>query len=714
MRNLLAIIPALLLIWVQASAAMVADRWGVAGHVQHPGTLIYEVRPEGTLMRFDLSALPARAKVHAARLAFVRSGLYGSGFDIVPAEPDARADAGGLKISGRPLRLLGPHWQRFDATKAVRGWVAAGRRTGRLLIRKGPKFADKATWLEIAYEGRPKSPPRQVTGTSAFYRSGQVFITFREIEQVASGKVEITWGELSRRFSGITTQGPIPRDDKGEIRYRVYAHDKPITPASIGEASLLAEVVPGSGYNTRLVPRGDWIKRRPKALAARLAVEPGKPLPPGVGLYVHTVGRAGQAWYAVLTAVNGATNGTDLSPANVVGPVTQKRSAPEPVLQREKITKLRKGGAYHEKWYSLWAVPPIAPRPLRYDLAVGLCPDSMSRPASLTFTRGHTWGPNPEMPRASARRGVVMSMSSDPPNGFWTGVNDARGTLKGIEQGLWRPFTHDRQEALIGWAQRKWQIDPQRIVGAIGAWGMWEIKRADLYSYIHGWGMPEVTKGFQCINWARGAWGPPEAYKGKPDDANPWVVQDYTSWVLANPGRELPYFQIHTGWGAHFTEMGWPPFPRFIRAMIDTKRAFCMQSAAVSNAIRDGTIVFRRDRSVPAFGNCSLDDNIGEGDLNSGRAFGQVNGYLLWESASTVDEPGLWELTVWLSAGDSRGRGAAPLDRCSVDLTPRRCRRFKAKPGEKFTWTNTTVADGKVVQSGAASADKGGLVTLGR
>ena len=64
---------------------------------------------------------------------------------------------------------------------------------------------------------------------------------------------------------------------------------------------------------------------------------------------------------------------------------------------------------------------------------------------------------------------------------------------------------------------------------------MWEIKRADLYAYIHGWGMPEVTKGFQCWNWARGAWGAPEAYQGKPNDQNPFYLQDYTRWILDNP-----------------------------------------------------------------------------------------------------------------------------------------------------------------------------------
>ena len=82
------------------------------------------------------------------------------------------------------------------------------------------------------------------------------------------------------------------------------------------------------------------------------------------------------------------------------------------------------------------------------------------------------------------------------------------------------------------------------------------------------------------------------------------------------------------------------------------------------------------------------------------------NGYLVWESATIVDEPGLYCVTVQLW-------DTAPLPECTVDLTLRRCRRFKAKPGQKFVWTTTTVSDGRTVQTGGATGDKLGLVTVG-
>ena len=57
---------------------------------------------------------------------------------------------------------------------------------------------------------------------------------------------------------------------------------------------------------------------------------------------------------------------------------------------------------------------------------------------------------------------------------------------------------------------------------------------------------------------------------------------------------------------------------------------------------------------------------------------------------------------------DDRGRGGAAEDACTVDVTPRRCRRFKATPGETFKWTNALLppepAEGSGEQAGTAEA----------
>jgi hypothetical protein len=128
----------------------------------------------------------------------------------------------------------------------------------------------------------------------------------------------------------------------------------------------------------------------------------------------------------------------------------------------------------------------------------------------------------------------------------------------------------------------------------------------------------------------------------------------------------------------------------------------------------------RMDRSLPAFTNCSLDDDPGTAsklksprqvtigsetkkDPYDGDSTGQVNLYLRWDSETIVDTPGSWEITVALTE-------AAPESRCTVDITPRRLRQFSSRPRRKYKWSNAS--QGRTTQSGQVIADEWGLVTL--
>ena len=58
------VLPLVALLAVSARADLVVERWGVGGHVQHPGTLTFaSAGAQGTRMTFDLSALPRGARV---------------------------------------------------------------------------------------------------------------------------------------------------------------------------------------------------------------------------------------------------------------------------------------------------------------------------------------------------------------------------------------------------------------------------------------------------------------------------------------------------------------------------------------------------------------------------------------------------------------------------------------------------------------------------
>ncbi len=701
-----------------ATAEMVVERWGSGGRVQHK-SVTYQDDGDAKRMTVALAPLSKDTRIYRARLVV----LGGEGYEVGCMLP------GGKEVG---LALVPPYDLWFDATDVVSRAVAAGGERLELTLRSFSGFEPEKTFLEVAYEGKLTTGPPQVTGLKAFFRNGQVFLTWKEIWDIAGGNPEIRWGEMVDKVADCTPLGITPVEKDREIRYRVYRHTQPITARNIGEARLLYSVKPGSVYTEERVPWAIEGEHGPRYLKKgeilkRVTLEPGKPLPPGTGFHWYTVDKGGRGYYAVLTAVNGVENTADISSANSVGPIEQRVRTPMPILYRDVVTKLRQpeGAEHHEQWYTWWVPPPLSPYPKRYDVVLSFCRQTMLRPAPLTVTRGHAWITTPEPPGPGPHQGVYLAPSPDNPCAFWMGIPNSYYNLKSRRQARWRPTTQLRNDLLIEWVRSKLPIDPDRIVGSIGCWGMMEIERAELYAYLHGWGQPEMTKGFQA--WGRAQiWGPPQLYAGRPKEENPWYRQDYGRWIVEDPARETPLLSIHLGWGAHFTEMGWPPFPRFLRAMIDSKRPLIYRWQ-VREQRRP---IIRKNQSVPAFGNCSLDDNVGNGDLNHGYPLdsGQLNGYLNWDSETIVDRPDRWEMTVVLD-------DSAPLGECRVDVTPRKVQRFRGRAGQRFRWVCTFLplvepdqkpkggrissdelparpAIGKQLGSGSTVADQWGLVTI--
>ena len=112
-----------------------------------------------------------------------------------------------------------------------------------------------------------------------------------------------------------------------------------------------------------------------------------------------------------------------------------------------------------------------------------------------------------------------------------------------------------------------------------------------------------------------------------------------------------------------------------------------------------------RDKTVPAFTYCSLDNNPGNGNPAVGDSTGGLNQYLWFEQNGSTDTASTWEMTCLLIS-------SAPAVTCTVDITPRRCQAFKPAVGTVCNWTNTDVGTGTVIASGTATVDANGLVTL--
>lgn len=191
---------------------------------------------------------------------------------------------------------------------------------------------------------------------------------------------------------------------------------------------------------------------------------------------------------------------------------------------------------------------------------------------------------------------------------------------------------------------------------------------------------------------------------------------DSARFVREQPAREIPYICFANG--KNDSGIGWQQAWLFLQALIDTRRSFKFnwgQAGHGQRSVLPGparsdryiAIDIDRDKTLPAFTNCSLDDDPGNGDPNVGGPSGQINGYLLWQPNDAVDEPGRWEMTVYLIL-------AASQDACTVDITPRRCRSFMPISGNVCQWSNIDIASSQQIESGTVTPDQYGLVTLQR
>jgi len=105
---------------------------------------------------------------------------------------------------------------------------------------------------------------------------------------------------------------------------------------------------------------------------------------------------------------------------------------------------------------------------------------------------------------------------------------------------------------------------------------------------------------------------------------------------------------------------------------------------------REQRLDLRTDQSFPALNNCSLDKDPRRD------ADGEMGFKLIWSTHDIEDTADRWAVTLMPNGHNQP---------CTVDVTPRRCQAFTAKPGERFVWT----AAG---DSGEVIADRFGLVTV--
>jgi len=723
MKQLAAILAAT---WFAAAAhaGFVASVWGNDPLCQHRGTLAVE----GRIARFDLSAIPAGTPVHRAvlRLKLNRTD-YRTTIAIHPLAPDEYQPA----PQTRPLALRPPLYDSFDATDSVRRALAAGAPL-RLHMTEVPGWQPESTTLEIAREGPADDPTPAVAGLRALCRDGQTFITWREHEDLLAEFDTVTIENMEQKL--------LPLRGKRHVVYRVYASDKPITVQTLGQATLVAEVPmvlsmyyldsvrtiehpdPKKGEGSTPLVGGPRAKRDP--VPAYIIPGSDSPLPRGSGLYVRTIVKPAQTWYAVVTAINGRESVRDLSEGNsLVRAIDEKPAPPAPVLQATQPARAdrRDQPPAIVSTYNYWLEFPYSNIPRQLAVA-SRHPADLSPGADMCVQLG-AYGSQPAF-NARERGGGTVTICPpwDQDDPMFQGRHECVSTLRSYAQGAVHPWAQRRTLALTEWAARRFAADEQRIT-VVGQFALWALRHGDVFAVVISDAYGNFNKGreAQRHGWT---WGPYPL--GSPNwlGIDQWEYMNICKWVRENPTVELPYVVLRPTGASHVGDMGPWSWPEMYRALHDTKRAFTARHGGVwSGATVAGLIMpprIRRNQSLPAFANCSLDGMPGDGDISNNGGVGgdgdvvaDLNGWLLWDTDTIVDEPDRWEMTVWLYEGDARaGRSGAPADSCTVDVTPRRCQKFRAKPGQMFAWTNTALRDGRIVQSGTVAADKWGLVTI--
>ncbi|HPD14749.1 MAG TPA: hypothetical protein PLE19_07360 [Planctomycetota bacterium] len=712
------------------------------------------------LLTVDISSVPRDATIFRAELVlrlvtgFTQRSL---------AQTNVHIEGETIRGAEAPrLQFVAPRFAGLDALEAVQ----AAHKAGKPLTLKIVSTAAGVSHLEVSYVGgRPRTEAiPAATGVQAVHRKGQTLITFSEprVEPIPEFKtgadVKAFTGDFAKKHPGLAL--------------RIWRSAEKITPETIAKARLVGECGFFSCWNATY--HQDETGRKPPVLYR--VSDLGEPLAWGTGVYAHNPAEAGKAFYAVTVAVNGEEDFSQLAAA--AEPVEEVVGQGEPVLQWIEEPDPKDGWQYrrgkmarliYTRWEA-WPHSSVPNNPIDYLVVLPLQPKP-ERPGGEAEYNSfrvdpapvglhlHCWGGSLNGGYGwwyNAHRGAVLIASNQIPYDWWTGYHESRGTAKSFGDGHVQPFTMNRMFAFLDWAAKQHAEAPEKVralwprldltrvftagnsMGASGA-PMYAIRHGDRIAWAIGWvgiHVPELSPGFKGSY--ENSYGRRDPAITMPDGkTSPWDYFSDVWWMKQNPKAETGL--IIASNGKNDGGIGWPQAVQFARTLQETRRPHIYNWGLGGHGTR--TIIgsnfdqdVRTDQSLPAFTNCSLDDNIGTAtpkpkeqleaeqkqqqdevaakkrrevivDPYDGDPQGAYNAWLRWRTDDIVDTVDAWELTVILL-------DKAPKDACTVDLTPRRLQKFRTPSSARFAYTVTEVKSGKELASGAATADEHDLLTL--
>jgi hypothetical protein len=519
--------------------------------------------------------------------------------------------------------------------------------------------------------------PTIVSGIDAIYRSGQAFVT----------------------WNNLPTAG---------VRYTLYRSSSPINAGvHLAQAQHLGNVRDNSALNVRLTALSSGVSKYLKIDSA------SAPLAATRGLFVATSASQGTFYYAVTATLAGVEDTAIVAGSNATTlPLAESVAMPQPVWQEARAFGSRLADVYVQ--YATRLTSPSYPRMTNagsypFHLAVIRSGSGSSHPVTFCLHPSES-----NFLEAVNLRGIgdpdewIVTIDDWLPNQdmetFYYGYHESYDIHSGNnpvpDNGMIAGYTAARVAHTVNWAIRYLPVDSTRTymsgfsMGAIG-------------SLLNGYMIPSKIAAILGVaprinntnwDWMQHLWGTPAT--DLPTDEGMLKSERLDATSLARRQRlgSLPVTFLF--FGKQDINVGWAEKVPFIDSM---------------NTYRHGTFIFwgntnhsktwsaspwapgfpsfsfftryRTNVSYPAFSNCSLNSNPGNGDPGNGDPAGMINGYLDWND-DIVDTPNRWEITLkTIGRTTIYGSIAAP-DTGTTDVTLRRLQKFAPPVDSMIVWKN--------------------------
>ena len=558
---------------------------------------------------------------------------------------------------------------------------------------------------------RTSSSLGQVDDLKAFFRSGQTFLTWHQID-------------------GKNIHYRIYRSDKQRV---AEVHDHTSLNFSASVTFLELNRLKGEEYQI-------------KDTVYYVIDDSGEPLTRNTGLFVYTAKAKGKAYYAV-TAVRNGVESRVLESGNVLkDPINEKVEFPGAVRQKDEYFVHwtdSEGTGYYPAMSSVPSVP--------YNFRIKTPSEQILNPALVITLHGSGMQyKNIGIETPKGEEAVLIALDAPrfsgkvkdmpeieyPPSQGWMGYNENFGTEKPLSEGRVIPYTERRVLWMIDWAKHNYNIDIERVSmrgSSMGSMGVLKIGLTypDRFASIHAI-IPILDTPGRARN---------NADSKNKERSGSWLAFSPFEYLKQHPEIEFPYIQYTAG--RLDNTVGWSGKVPFAKMMESVKDGFAFYwdlrahvgqfkgtppPGLIGPPIywdhRGGAetmplVDFSCKQSFPALANLSVNNDPGTVDFavrgktprpawstpGAGDFIGTINGAVTWERNTIVDETHRYEITLKLLP-------IAKEETATADVTPRRLQQFNPVAGKTYSYEVVEEGSAKKLAMGKAIADKNGHITV--